>query len=460
MIYDLWHAKEPRIDAETGEPVPPCAHSKDDDVLYPSLVHGKGKRWQVRWRDLDGKQCKRNFDRKVGKNPNVHAEAYDKLIQGELATGAYIDPSLGEIRLSAFAQQWRKDKVGDPATLEVIDQHLAHIYDADTGPDGKRPPNPSPIGEVELRHLEKRPSLIQTWVKFLQEKELSPQYIKLIAGTLSSIFKTAVGDGRMRSNPFDSDAVTLPTIPVHQARPWTPEMVNAARTEVDHRHKSPAIVDLAVGAGVRQAEVFAVALEDIAFPGNPGVHDSEAFADALRATKSSGVKCQLKVRRQIKRVRADDGTYHLIYCLPKGGKERSVPLSATLAVRVAEQIKKRPPVQVALPWGKIDGKPRTFTLLFVKSDGLPWYRQTFAHTWRRVREVAGAPPPPDENGRFHGLRHTYASTVLAAGADIRKLAAWLGHKDPGFTLRTYIHLMPDAGDVGRKAIDAFFEGGS
>jgi integrase len=39
--------------------------------------------------------------------------------------------------------------------------------------------------------------------------------------------------------------------------------------------------------------------------------------------------------------------------------------------------------------------------------------------------------------------------------DIRTVAEYLGHSDPGFTLRTYTHLMPDAADRARKAMDAF-----
>jgi hypothetical protein len=38
------------------------------------------------------------------------------------------------------------------------------------------------------------------------------------------------------------------------------------------------------------------------------------------------------------------------------------------------------------------------------------------------------------------------------------VAEFLGHADPGFTLRTYSHLMPDAADRARKAMNAFFEG--
>lgn len=44
--------------------------------------------------------------------------------------------------------------------------------------------------------------------------------------------------------------------------------------------------------------------------------------------------------------------------------------------------------------------------------------------------------------------------------DIRTVAEYLWHSDPAFTLRVYSHLMPDATDRARKAMDAFFEGDS
>jgi hypothetical protein len=39
------------------------------------------------------------------------------------------------------------------------------------------------------------------------------------------------------------------------------------------------------------------------------------------------------------------------------------------------------------------------------------------------------------------------------GVDIRTLAEYLGHSDPGFTVRTYTHLMPSAPDKARRAVD-------
>ncbi|MGI5159770.1 tyrosine-type recombinase/integrase [Microbispora sp. CA-102843] len=57
---------------------------------------------------------------------------------------------------------------------------------------------------------------------------------------------------------------------------------------------------------------------------------------------------------------------------------------------------------------------------------------------------------------FHALRHHFASVLLADGVDVRSLAEFLGHRDPGFTLRTYTHLMPSGEERMRKAIDRAF----
>ncbi|MDQ4104027.1 MAG: tyrosine-type recombinase/integrase, partial [Actinomycetota bacterium] len=57
---------------------------------------------------------------------------------------------------------------------------------------------------------------------------------------------------------------------------------------------------------------------------------------------------------------------------------------------------------------------------------------------------------------FHALRHFYASTLLDAGESIVALAEYLGHADPGFTLRTYTHLMPSSQERTRRAVDGVF----
>ncbi|HLL66340.1 MAG TPA: tyrosine-type recombinase/integrase [Micromonosporaceae bacterium] len=61
---------------------------------------------------------------------------------------------------------------------------------------------------------------------------------------------------------------------------------------------------------------------------------------------------------------------------------------------------------------------------------------------------------------MHVQRHTYASVLLDAGESIKALAAYLGHADPGFTLRVYTHLLPNSEDRTRRAIDRAFQDGS
>ena len=45
----------------------------------------------------------------------------------------------------------------------------------------------------------------------------------------------------------------------------------------------------------------------------------------------------------------------------------------------------------------------------------------------------------------HALRHTFATTCLQAGCDIKTLSEILGHADPNVTLRRYVH-----SNLGRK----------
>jgi integrase len=54
---------------------------------------------------------------------------------------------------------------------------------------------------------------------------------------------------------------------------------------------------------------------------------------------------------------------------------------------------------------------------------------------------------------MHAARHYYASALLEDGVNIRAVAEYLGHNDPGFTLRVYAHLMPSSEGKARAAVD-------
>ncbi|MFE4922630.1 tyrosine-type recombinase/integrase [Streptomyces sp. NPDC056661] len=77
--------------------------------------------------------------------------------------------------------------------------------------------------------------------------------------------------------------------------------------------------------------------------------------------------------------------------------------------------------------------------------------------WRPALDKVGV--PRGRENRMHALRHFYASVLLDAGESIKNLSEYLGHHDPGFTLRTYTHLMPSSERRMREAVNRAFEDG-
>ena len=57
---------------------------------------------------------------------------------------------------------------------------------------------------------------------------------------------------------------------------------------------------------------------------------------------------------------------------------------------------------------------------------------------------------------FHALRHTHASSLIAAGVDVLTISRRLGHGSPAITLGVYGHMFANTDDRAAQAIDALF----
>ncbi len=53
--------------------------------------------------------------------------------------------------------------------------------------------------------------------------------------------------------------------------------------------------------------------------------------------------------------------------------------------------------------------------------------------------------------RFHDLRHTHASLLVAAGVPIKVVSERLGHAHSRFTMHTYQNLLPGMGAAAANA---------
>ncbi|MFE6173727.1 tyrosine-type recombinase/integrase [Streptomyces sp. NPDC056464] len=129
-------------------------------------------------------------------------------------------------------------------------------------------------------------------------------------------------------------------------------------------------------------------------------------------------------------------------------------------------MKEFPPVSITLPWLRKDGRSVTRKLLFTRLDGAGAVRRTDFNdrAWKPALVAAGVIPEPKPGERhqaarehgMHALRHFYASVLLNAGENIKALSHYLGHNDPGFTLRVYTHLMPSSDARARTAVNGLY----
>ena len=72
-------------------------------------------------------------------------------------------------------------------------------------------------------------------------------------------------------------------------------------------------------------------------------------------------------------------------------------------------------------------------------DGSRVFPARHRTAWVRVRKAAKLPDPQP---RFHDLRHTAATFLLAAGLRSHVVAELLGHEDAGLVDRLYGHGLP------------------
>lgn len=411
-VEDRWLKKRP--DPETGK--------RERTALY-----GKGKRYKVT--GIPGVRA-RSFDKKGD------ADAWKAKAEHEARQGEFIDPRRGEVLLADYIDgEWLPARVDTPATRDAVAGRLGHIY--------------ALLGAQQLQAI--RVPQLRVFLRDLQ-KRVGPSTAHEVWGYLSSILQAAVDDDRIRKNPCKAKTIKLPPIPPRRVRPWAKARIRLVRAGLPERFR--AMVDVGVGAGLRQGEVFGLAVDDV-----------DEAAEVLH------------VRRQVKKVGAK-----LVFDLPKSRKTRTVPVPPYLLRQIREHLAAFPAKKVTLPWGDPappqtekeakDRAPQTFELVFTSSWGGPCRRDSFnGRYWKPALAAAGVIPPPEKVTRgkrttlkyaearedgFHVLRHTFASVQLHARETVVAVSKWLGHADAAITLRVYAHMMPEADGRGRQAMEAWF----
>lgn len=94
-------------------------------------------------------------------------------------------------------------------------------------------------------------------------------------------------------------------------------------------------------------------------------------------------------------------------------------------------------------------RPDDDNFVVAQIDGRPLQPRSPTHEWMRLIQNTALP-----RIRFHDLRHSHASQMLAAGVHPKIASERLGHSTTGITLDLYSHVMPEMQADAAEQVDA------
>jgi integrase len=181
------------------------------------------------------------------------------------------------------------------------------------------------------------------------------------------------------------------------------------------------IVAAALGTGMRRGELLALRWKDVDLDGA-----KLRVGQSLEQTKRGG----------------------LLFKAPKTRHgRRTITLPSSTVAELRAHWKATLERRLILGQGKIDDD----ALVFATELGNTRSPNAMSKEWRRAVHAAKL------KATFHSLRHTHASSLIAAGIDVLSISRRLGHGSPAITLGVYGHLFkPD--DRAAAVIDDLLGG--
>jgi integrase len=252
----------------------------------------------------------------------------------------------------------------------------------------------------------------------LKEGKLSPRSVAYIRVVLRAALNQAIRWNLVARNA--AELVESPRVRRFEIKPLTPEQ---ARQLLDAAKGSrlEALCAVALACGLRMGEILGLRWQDVDL-------------DARR----------LAVRQSIQRQRGAG----LVAVEPKTERSRRTievpaPLIAALKAHRLRQIEER--LAEGSHWH--DGG-----LVFASAVGTGIEPRNLHRAFKALLKRAGLP-----DIRFHDLRHSAASLMLAQGVPLRVVMEVLGHSSISLTADTYSHVMPSlVRDATEKAAAILF----
>jgi integrase len=340
---------------------------------------------------------------------HTRKEANAHKAEVETTRGPMRDASAGDVVFGSVAQAWL-----DSMLPRVASGRLKERTHRDYGAVLRRYVLPTwagvPIGAVTGRTAE-------AWAQSVSERGLRPQTFKHAFTTFSRVLAYAARHDIIPANPAALVDLSGRTTASgrFEGRALTADQVAAIVEQIERPVHQLVVLFLAY-TGLRASELAGLDVGDLTLNGDIGA---------------------VRVNRTRRKVRGgwETGTRK------SRASNRTVPLDGWLAEMLDDYLCGEHPDPNAplFPTPKIRG-------LQLDWDTPIEPHNFYANTFTPAVRAAGLP-----HTRLHDLRHTFATLQLRNGPPDHYLqvSRWLGHADPGVTLRVYAHVIPQP-DAGKQ----------
>ncbi|MBD8583456.1 tyrosine-type recombinase/integrase [Frigoribacterium sp. CFBP 8766] len=264
---------------------------------------------------------------------------------------------------------------------------------------------------------------VQAWVGELHAAKLSPATVHHHYVALKKALRHALDDRLISYNPCDG--VRLPK--AHNADGFKPVFVTAAQVEsladlLDFQRPYGLLVRFAAYTGLRAGELTGLRIRDL----------------NLKAG-------HVEVRQTLQHIAGE-----WVVGTPKSARStRNVPLvSRALVADLREYLVTHPRSgdPDALVWpGR---NPGSHAVTYERVFDVASFRRNYLKPALRSLEM-------DDGMRFHDLRHTFASLMLAAQFPPYEVSRWMGHANLATTDSIYAHLYPSDYSAHLDRFEAF-----
>lgn len=256
----------------------------------------------------------------------------------------------------------------------------------------------------------------------LLARKLSPTTVRYARGVL----RRALNDG-MREGLLNRNVAALarpPRVAAREMRALSPAEASRLLSGTADDPMGP-LYGVALGTGCRLGELLGLAWSDLAADGSA--------LTVRRALAESG------------RIADDKGHLHTAWSLaePKTRRSRRTIMVPTFA---REALRHQKAAQAAQRLAAGTAWQDQADLMFTDALGNPMRPDAVSRTFHETATRLGLQPI-----RFHDLRHSAASLMLAQGVPLKTVSEALGHASIAITADVYAHVTPD---LRREAADA------